>query len=119
MIAALIDLGEEITADAMDIKGDKLINSNSLAIKFGKPTAIITSVNIFFLVILLSFVPFALNWFPIIYLIPIGIMDISIAYPALKLLQSKNEEGRKHIRWIYLGAMSGIIVFIVLRFNGV
>jgi geranylgeranylglycerol-phosphate geranylgeranyltransferase len=102
LIAALIDLGEELAADAMDIKGDQLINSNSMAIKYGKSTAIKTSGSIFFIVILLSFVPFIINWFSIIYLLPIGIMDVLIAFPALKLLKSKNEEGRKFIRWIYL-----------------
>lgn len=119
LIAALIDLGEEIAADAMDVKGDQLINSNSLAIKYGKSTALNISGFIFFLVVMLSLVPFILNWFPVIYLIPIGIMDISIAYPALKLLNSKNEEGRKYIRWIYLGAISGIIIFIVMRLVGI
>jgi geranylgeranylglycerol-phosphate geranylgeranyltransferase len=119
LIAALIDLGEEIAADAMDIKGDQLINSNSLAIKFGKSTALKISGFIFFFVVLLSFVPFILNWFPIIYLIPIGIMDVSIAYPAIRLLNSKIDEGRKYIRWIYLGAISGIIIFIVMRLVGI
>ena len=119
LIAALIDLGEEIAADAMDTKGDRLINSNSLAIKFGESAAIKISVAIFFFVILLSFIPFILNWFPAIYMIPIGIMDISIAYPALLLFKSKNEEGRRFIRWIYLGAISGIIVFIVMRLVGI
>jgi geranylgeranylglycerol-phosphate geranylgeranyltransferase len=119
LIAALIDLGEEIAADAMDIKGDKLINSKSLAIKFGESVAIKISVTIFFFVILLSFIPFILKWFPIIYLIPISIMDISILYLALRLLKSKNEEGRKFIRWIYLGAISGILVFIIMRFTGI
>ena len=119
LIAALIDLGEEIAADTMDVKGDKLINSNSLAIKFGKSTAIKTSVSIFFLVILLSFIPFILNWFRIIYLAPIGIMDLSIAYPALRLLKSENELGRKLIRRIYLGAISGIIIFIFMRLAGI
>lgn len=119
LIAALIDLGEEIAADAMDIKGDQLIKSNSLAIKYGKSASLKISGFIFFFVILLSFIPFILNWFPIIYLVPIGIMDISIAYPALRLLNSKNEEGRKFIRWIYLGAISGIIVFIVMRLVGI
>jgi len=119
LIAALIDLGEEIAADAMDINGDKLINSNSLAIKFGGPTAIKISVCIFFLVILLSFVPFILNWFPIIYLVPVGIMDILIAHPALKLLKSQNENCRKLIRWIYLGAITGIIIFIIMRLFGI
>ena len=119
LIAALIDLGEEIAADATDVKGDKLINSNSLAIKYNESTAIKISLTIFFLVILLSFIPFILNWFPIIYLLPISIMDASIAYPALRLMKSKNEEGRKFIRWIYLGAISGIIVFILMRLVGI
>ncbi|MEJ2104400.1 MAG: UbiA family prenyltransferase [Ignavibacteriaceae bacterium] len=119
LIAALIDLGEEIAADVMDIKGDRLINSNSLAIKFGESTAIKISVTIFLLVVVLSFIPFILNWFSIIYLLPIGIMDVSIAYPALRLLKSKNEEGRKFIRWIYLGAISGIIAFILMRLVGI
>ena len=119
LIAALIDLGEEIAADSMDIKGDQLINSNSLAIRYGKSTALKISGFIFFLVILLSFVPFILNWFSIIYLVPIGIMDISIAYPAFRLLNSKNNEGRKLIRRIYLGAISGIIIFLVMRLFGI
>ena len=36
ILAALIDLGEEIAADSMDMQGDILISSNSLAIKYGK-----------------------------------------------------------------------------------
>lgn len=119
LIAALIDLGEEIAADAMDIKGDLLIDSNSLAIKYGQFTALKISGWIFFFVILLSFVPFMLNWFSIIYLIPISIMDLSIAYPTMKLINTKNEEGRKFIRWIYLGAILGLIIFIIMRFLGI
>ena len=54
VIAALIDLGEEIAADSMDVKGDLLIESNSIAIRFGKEAALKVSVRIFFLVILLN-----------------------------------------------------------------
>jgi hypothetical protein len=46
-------------------------------------------------------------------------MDISIAYPAFRLLNSKNNEGRKLIRRIYLGAISGIIIFLVMRLFGI
>ena len=119
LIAALIDLGEEIAADSMDIQGDLLINSNSLAIKYGKSAVLKISGIIFFIVILLSAVPFILKWFSIIYLIPIAIMDIAIAYPSLRLLNSKNVEGRKNIRWIYLGATMGLIIFIIMRLIGV
>ncbi len=119
LIALLIDLGEEIAADAMDMKGDLLIDSNSLAIKYGKKSALKISGTIFLLVVLLSFIPFVLNWFPLFYLVPIGIMDIAIAYSTFKLLNSEGEEGRKHIRWLYLGATFGLVVFIVLKIIGV
>ncbi len=118
LIAALIDLGEEIAADSMDIKGDLLIDSKSLAIKFGKESALRISGLIFLIVILLSLLPFILNWFSLIYLVPIIIMDFSVGYSAIKLIKSKNEEGRKFIRWIYLGATLGLIVFIFFRIFG-
>ncbi len=117
-IAALIDLGEEIAADSMDEQGDRLINSNSLAIKYGKETALKISWYIFLFVILLTFVPFIIGWFPAAYLIPIAIMDIAIGYSALKLVASRDENGRRYIRWIYLGATFGLIVFLIMRLVG-
>jgi len=119
LIAGLIDLGEEIAADSMDTKGDLLINSNSIAIKYGESVALKISASIFLLVIILSFIPFILNWFSIVYLIPIGIMDISIAYPTYRLLNSKTEERRQFIRWIYLGATFGLIIFLIMRLAGI
>lgn len=115
MIAALVDLGEEIAADAMDEKGDKLIDSKSIAIKHGKEKALKISFVIFVIVIALSLIPFLLSWFKIIYLIPILIMDIAILSSAIKLIRSKDEEGRKHIRNLYLGATFGLIVFLIMR----
>lgn len=115
MIAALVDLGEEIAADAMDEKGDKLIDSRSIAIKHGKEKALKISFVIFLIVITLSLIPFLLSWFKIIYLIPIVLMDIAILYSAIKLIRSKDEEGRKHIRNLYLGATFGLIVFLIMR----
>ncbi|MBU1096287.1 MAG: UbiA family prenyltransferase [Bacteroidetes bacterium] len=115
VIAALIDLGEEIAADSMDMRGDILIDSNSLAIKYGKKAALKISGYIFLFVILLTSIPFLINWFPLVYLVPILIMDISIGYSAIKLLKSQNEEGRKYIRWIYLGSTFGLLIFLVMR----
>lgn len=119
VIAALVDLGEEIAADAMDAKGDELINSRSIAIRYGRAAAIKTSTAIFSLVILLTFIPFFLEWFPVIYIIPITLMDIFIGYSAFKLYRSKNQEGRKYIRTLYLGATLGLLLFLVMRWAGV
>ena len=118
VIAALVDLGEEIAADSMDIKGDMLIDSNSIAIKHGKEKALRVSAFIFVFVILLSLVPFLLQWFNVVYLIPIAVMDIFIGYSTFRLIRSKDEEGRKYIRLLYLGATFGLVVFLVMRMMG-
>ena len=119
VIAALIDLGEEIAADSMDMRGDLIIGSKSLAIRYGKQFALRISGYIFTFVILLTFIPFIIKWFPIIYLVPISIMDLAIAYSTFRLLKSINEEGRKYIRSIYLGSTLGLLIFIVMRLIGV
>ncbi len=118
VIAALIDLGEEIAADSMDIEGDLLINSNSLAIIYGKKRALTISGFIFFTVIILSSGPFLLNWFAVIYLVPISVMDLAIGYSTVRLLKSETDEGRKYIRWIYLGATLGLLIFLLMRLFG-
>ncbi|HCY75412.1 MAG TPA: prenyltransferase [Ignavibacteriales bacterium] len=118
VIAALVDLGEEIAADSMDVKGDKLIDSKSIAIKHGKEKALRVSTFIFVLVILLSLIPFLLQWFNIIYLIPIAVMDMFIGYSTYRLVRSKDEEGRTYIRLLYLGATFGLVVFLIMRFIG-
>jgi geranylgeranylglycerol-phosphate geranylgeranyltransferase len=46
-------------------------------------------------------------------------MDVSIAYSSLHLLNSKNEDGRKYIRWLYLGATIGLIIFLAMRLVGI
>ncbi len=119
LIAALVDLGEEIAADAMDMEGDKLINSNSLAIKHGKSFARMVSTGIFTLVVLLTAIPFILKWFTLIYLIPMAVMDFFIIFSLLKLHQAKPDKERKYIRMIYLGATFGLIVFLLMRLLGV
>ena len=119
IIAALVDLGEEIAADAMDEKGDRLTGSKSIVIIYGRTKALKISFTIFQVVIAASVTPFLLNWFKLIYLVPILLMDIAIFYSAVKLVRSKGEEGRIYIRNLYLGATFGLTVFLIMRlFNG-
>ncbi len=117
-IAFLMDLGEEIAADAMDIEGDKLIGSRSLAIVYGRETALRTSAGVFGALILVSLVPFALARIPSIYLIPIMIMDIVILYSTVRLLNPTTKNPRAQIRAIYLGGLVAVLLFIALRVIG-
>lgn len=119
VIAALIDLAEEIAADSTDVKGDLLIDSKSVAIVWGEKNALKISLLIFMLVIGLTGIPFLYNWFSNLYLIPILIIDFSIAFSCLKLIGADLIGRKIHIRRIYIGATIGLLVFLIMRCFGV
>lgn len=114
LMAFLINLGEEISADAMDLEGDKLQNSRSIAIVWGKKVALKVSSLFFGLAVFVSFFPLIFVNLRIVYLLAIVIIDGNIIYYVPKLLKSKTDtEGRKYIVGIYRGAMIGIAILIL------
>lgn len=114
IMAFFIDLGEEIAADAMDIEGDKKRNSKSIAIKMGRKVALSISSTLFFLVILISFIPIYFRWLGISYLFMILISDVIIFLSVLKLLRSRtSKEGHFCIKQIYRGALLGLLAFVI------
>jgi geranylgeranylglycerol-phosphate geranylgeranyltransferase len=116
LTAFLIDLGEEIAGDAMDIEGDKQRSSKSIAIMYGKDFALRISSAIFFLVVLISFIPYLFGWLGITYLVFIFCADIITIFSTVKLLKSQTpQEGRKYMRWIYVGATIGMVAYIVAQ----
>ena len=117
LIAFLIDLGEEIAGDAMDMEGDKKRDSKSIAILNGKNFALRLSGFLFALVVLISLIPVLFHWLGVSYLIMILIMDAIIIVFTVRLLQSKTpDEGRKSMRRIYLGALVGMLAFLIGQF---
>ncbi len=88
LMALLIDLGEEIAGDAMDIEGDKIRHSKSMAIVKGKNFALLVASSIFGLVILISFIPVIFGWMGTSYLVMIFITDLLIVVFTLRLLKS-------------------------------
>jgi len=117
LIAFLIDFGEEIAGDVMDIEGDKLRGSRSIAIVMGRQTALRLSASVFFLVVLLGFVPVILGWLDAGYLFLLVIAGGVVAYHAVRLVKSKTpEEGRMLMRRIYLTPVLGLLMFIVVSF---
>jgi len=113
--AMLFDLGEEIAADAMDVHGDRKAGSRSLAVLLGQEKALKISGVIFVAVVALSSVPFIFGWFEWIYLFPLSLMDGIILYSTSKLLNPHIENRRPYIRWIYLGGLSSILIFLLIR----
>jgi geranylgeranylglycerol-phosphate geranylgeranyltransferase len=111
----LINLGEEIAADAMDVMGDKQAGSRSLPVLLGRENALKISAAIFLLVSVVSCLPFLFGWIEWVYVFPILLMDIVILYSTIKLLDSRIANRRIYIRWIYLSGLVAILIFIILK----
>ena len=112
-IAMLLDLGEEIAADAMDAEGDKISGSRSLAILHGREHAVRISAGIFGATVLVSLAPFVLGAIAMTYLIPIAIMDAVILISVVRLLDPRCRRPRAYIRAIYLSGLFAVLLFIV------
>ena len=115
LLAALINLGEEIAADAMDAKGDRRAGSRSLAVTLGPEKALKISARVFLLAVVASILPFLLGLLAWIYLPPILFMDGVILYSTSKLLDVRISSRRKYIRWIYLSALAAFLIFLLIR----
>jgi geranylgeranylglycerol-phosphate geranylgeranyltransferase len=112
--AFLIDLAEEIAGDAMDMQGDKLLGSRSLALRFGRTTALRVSAGLFALLLILSPLPLIRGWMGIQYLLAIIVADMALVFFTVKLLRSQDsKEGVFAMRGIYLGFLAGMIVYIL------
>lgn len=116
IIAALIDLGEEIAGDALDAQGDKHIGSRSLALLWGTENALKLSGALFLLMVIVSSVPFWLGWLGWLYGVPIAIMDTLILYGTAHLLNPRKAESRRRtMRWIYMSGLLGMVLFLLVR----
>jgi geranylgeranylglycerol-phosphate geranylgeranyltransferase len=117
LTAFLIDFGEEIAGDAMDIEGDKQRDSKSIAILRGKKFALRISGGAFLLVFLISFIPYFMGWLGLTYLVTICLANVITLFSTVKLLRSQTpEEGRKYMRFIYIGATFGMLAYIIAQF---
>jgi len=114
VLVLLINLGEEIAADAMDVAGDQLVASRSLAVQLGSERALCISAAIFLAVILISGLPFLFGWLDWIFLLPILLMDGVILYATRKLLDARIANRRVYIRWIYLSGLGMLLIFILI-----
>ena len=114
LIGFFLDLGEEIGADAMDMEGDKKRKSRSIALVRGRLFAIRIASSLFFLVVLISFIPIFLGWMGTLYLVLISITSLFTILFSFRLLRSRTlDQGRSSLRGIYLGALFGMLAFII------
>jgi hypothetical protein len=58
-----------------------------------------------------------MGWLGITYLVTICVANVVTLFSTVKLLKSQtSEEGRKYMRFIYMGALLGMLAYILAQF---
>ncbi|NTV64166.1 MAG: UbiA family prenyltransferase [Oscillochloris sp.] len=112
LMTLLFDLAEEIAGDAMDAEGDRQRGSHSLALVYGRQTALRISASLFGLVVILTLLPWGM--LGLAYHIPILLTDVLISFFVIELLRSQTPaEGRRAMRGLYLSGSLGLLAFLI------
>jgi geranylgeranylglycerol-phosphate geranylgeranyltransferase len=115
-LAFFFDLGEEIASDAMDVEGDQVRSSASLAKIWGRTRALRIAGVMYFVFFALTLLPFLAGWLSYEYLFLVAIMDLFMIHCSRALMKSRIiEEGRVQIRRLYLAWGIFVIVFAITR----
>lgn len=115
-LAFFFDLGEEIASDALDVKGDSLRSSRSIAKRYGKRAAMKAAGLMYAIFFLLTLLPFPAGWLSYGYLLPAAVMDIFMIRCVLALVRSTDDgEGRRQVIRLYLAWGVFVIVFAATR----
>jgi len=100
----------------MDVKGDVLRSSSSIAKRKGRVYALRLSVGILVIFILLTLLPVFMGWLGFSYLLLILAADLLMARFSYRLIRSNTiEEGRSAIRHLYLTWGMFVAGFIVVN----
>lgn len=114
MMAFFIDLGEEITGDALDLEGDRQRGARSIARSFGKPIALRTAVTLWGVVILLGWIPVLTGLMGLLYVLTILAVDALIIFYSVRLLRTDDvSTQRQCMKGIYMGATLVVLAFLI------
>jgi geranylgeranylglycerol-phosphate geranylgeranyltransferase len=117
LFAFFFDLAEEIAGDAMDAAGDQKRASRSIALRWGRQTALRLAGLLFGVVVIVSFMPLVWGEVRAPYLLSISLTDVLIIFFVRRLLKSQTPtEGRRAMRGAYLSASLGLLAFLVSAF---
>lgn len=113
-IAFIFDLSAEISSGAMDMEGDRLRGSRSIAIIHGKDFALQTSGALILLIVIITLIPIPLGLMGWTYAIPVVVADSLLLLFYLRLRSSTTpDQGRNEIRKMYLVMTLFVMAFFI------
>lgn len=112
-IAFLSNTGREITKGIVDVRGDRIRNIQTLAVRYGKKTAASAATLFYLFAVMLSPLPY-LNRVSIWFLPLVAITDFGLVASSISLLRNySRENARKVKRMVLLWFTTGLLAFIL------
>jgi len=113
-MAFLSNTGREITKGIADVKGDKMQNVKTLAVSFGEKTAAVAAALFYFSAVLLSLIPWSLNFVSFWFIPFVVLTDLGFAASSFMLLKDySRENARKVKKIVLLWFILGLLAFVI------
>jgi len=112
-IVFLANTGREITKGIVDVKGDKIENVKTLAVRFGDKAAAITAASFYFFAVLLSLIPLFMRLVSLWFIPFVTLTDLGLVASSFVLLKDYSRENARKIKKIVLlWFMLGLLAFV-------
>jgi len=113
-MAFLSNTGREITKGIVDVKGDKIHNVKTLAVRYGEKNGAITAAIFYLLAVLISPIPLLLNLVSLWFIPLVAVTDFGLAASSFILLRDySRESARKVKKVVLLWFITGLLAFVV------
>jgi len=113
-MAFLSNTGREITKGIVDVKGDKMQNVKTLAVRYGKKTAAVVATIFYLVAVLLTPLPWLLNLVSFWFIPIVVITDLGLVASSFMLLKDySRENARKVKKIVLLWFITGLLAFVI------
>jgi len=113
-MAFLSNTGREITKGIADVKGDKIQNVKTLAVRYGEKKAAIAATIFYLLAVLLTPIPWLLHLVSFWFIPLVAITDLGLAASSFMLLKDySRENARKVKKSVLLWFIVALLAFVI------
>jgi len=114
LMVFLPNTGREITKGIVDVKGDKMQNVKTLAVRFGEKNAAVAAAIFYLVAVLLSPIPWLLNLVSLWFIPLVAITDLGLVASSLVLLKDySRENARKVKKTVLLWFIFALLAFVI------
>jgi len=113
-IAFLSNTGREITKGIVDVRGDKMQNVKTLAVRFGEKKAAVAAALFYLSAVLLTPIPWLRNLVSLWFIPLVAVTDLGLVASSIMLLNDYSRENARKVKNVVLSCLIvGLLAFFI------